>query len=243
MSFNISPINIYIYIYMHYETSRARLTTVNTGVCLTSFTSNGQQLDYYGAIEDIIKLSFNAGRRLEMVLLQCRWCDPKLGLVEVKSSSRLANFEPFAMAHQTTQVYYLHYPSPRRDIRGWWVVYKIQPGILSITNVDNVHDPHIVDVVLQEDALQGSFSIDLEGSFDDAIVSTNESDGVLDPKEIKIMEEQSSNEDPIDDDSDAAHGSEDEELELFQENSGQEDIDDEEDKKQADELEYDFDDY
>jgi hypothetical protein len=101
---------------------------------------------------------------------------------------------------------------------------------LSTTDVDNVHEPHTIDVAFQEDTLQGSFSIDLEGSFDDAIISTNVSDDALDPKEIKIIEEQSSNEDRIDDDSDAAHGSQEEKQEIFEENSGQVDTDNEEDK-------------
>ena len=74
--------------------------------------------------------------KLELVLFYCLWFDPTpnglrrtedLGLVEVKNALRLSNFDPFVMASQVTQVYYLSYPCKNRDLSPWWVVYQVSP--------------------------------------------------------------------------------------------------------------------
>ena len=117
-----------------YESGRPALTTINSGVCVTSYDETGNALEYYGVIEDIIKIEWEGSMKLELVLFYCRWFDPTpnglrrtedLGLVEVKNALRLSNFDPFVMASQVTQVYYLSYPCKNRDLSPWWVVYSV----------------------------------------------------------------------------------------------------------------------
>jgi hypothetical protein len=98
---------------------------------------DGNVLVYFGVIEDIIKISWEGREQLDLILFYCRWFDPtsrgvrrteNLGLVEVKHSSRLQNFEPFVLASQVTQVYYLSYPCVDKPcLRDWWVVYHVAP--------------------------------------------------------------------------------------------------------------------
>ncbi|VAH27984.1 unnamed protein product [Triticum turgidum subsp. durum] len=237
-----------------YEKKRRRLKTVNTGVCLSSFISETEQLEYYGVIEEIIKVSFTAGRKIEMVLFKCRWFDPikgvkpnaKLGLVEIKWSSRLSNFEPFAMAHQATQAYYLHYASSRRDLRDWRVVYTIQPST-SLSNFDDcANDPSTTDEYFQEGGQLGSFSVDGGKFVDESTEPRNESDDVeLDPSEIYVIENQGNNYEGEESSEDELDESTDEEEEDLPEEEGQEETYETEDEDDAIEhdSEYDDDDY
>ena len=101
-----------------YEHTRAALATTNCGVCVSSYDENDNILEYYGVIKDIIKVSWEGSMRLEVVIFECDWFDPtpagvrrteNLGLVEVKHSSRLTNFEPFVLASQVKQSKYIIY--------------------------------------------------------------------------------------------------------------------------------------
>uniref|UniRef100_A0A0A9AAM9 DUF4216 domain-containing protein n=1 Tax=Arundo donax TaxID=35708 RepID=A0A0A9AAM9_ARUDO len=56
--------------------TKSRLTIVNSGVCLSCVDENDNELEYYGVIEDIIKLKWEGSFQLEMVLFDCRWFDP-----------------------------------------------------------------------------------------------------------------------------------------------------------------------
>ncbi|KAJ3704077.1 hypothetical protein LUZ61_007782 [Rhynchospora tenuis] len=98
--------------------------TDNSGVCI-----EGETCDFYGILEDIVELDYSGCNKV--VLFKCSWfdawrgvkVDTEHGIVEVKHKSRLRNVdEPFGLACQAIQVYYLPYASKER--RDWWVVMK-----------------------------------------------------------------------------------------------------------------------
>jgi len=91
-SYGCYDVNGYRFRSEKYERGRPGLTTINTGVCVTSYDENNNALEYYGVIEDIIKIEWEGSLKLELVLFYCRWFDPTpnglrrtedLGLVEI----------------------------------------------------------------------------------------------------------------------------------------------------------------
>jgi len=112
-SYGCYDVNGYRFRSKKYESGRVGLTTINSGVCVTSFDESDNALEYYGIIEDIIKIEWEGSMKLELVLFYCSWFDPTpnglrriedLGLVEINHTLRLSNFGPFVVASKVTQV-------------------------------------------------------------------------------------------------------------------------------------------
>ena len=197
-SYGCYDVNGYRFRSEKYERGRPGLTTINTGVCVTSYDENNNALEYYGVIEDIIKIEWEGSLKLELVLFYCRWFDPTpnglrrtedLGLVEIKHALRLKSFDPFVMASQVTQVYYLSYPCKDKDLSPWWVVYQVAPhGCVPLNgaNDESMSSEHVIHDVDQEDGLDGTFVIDL-GEALDSLVSLG-SDEITDVVDLETIE-------------------------------------------------------
>jgi hypothetical protein len=110
--------------------------TNNSGVCMKSLTENGEG-DFYGVIENIFEIEYNYLDDMNtVVLFYCNWFDPssrgtkfnsKTNTVDIKMNKRYQPFDPFAMAHNVRQVYFVPYPSTRVDKRGWCTAIMTKP--------------------------------------------------------------------------------------------------------------------
>jgi len=97
--------------------------------------------------------------------------------------------EPFVLASQVKQVYYLPYPcKSSASLKDWWVAYKVSPlsnlSIPTMDEYDNEESP-CVDT-FQEDGLDGEFVIDIGLGLDDITISDG-FDEINDPNEIFML--------------------------------------------------------
>jgi hypothetical protein len=180
-SYGCYDVNGYRFRSKEHERYKSGLATVNTGVCVSCVDDDNKETEYDGVMKDIIKVKWAGRLQLEMVLFDCDWFDPtptgtrrteNLGLVEIKHAARLSVFEPFVLASQVKQVYYLPYACQRSDLKEWWVTYQVTPhGYVSVDDSADDPNPHIgpVEGVLffQEEGLEGTFVIDLNIDQDD----------------------------------------------------------------------------
>jgi hypothetical protein len=185
-SYGCYDVNGYRFRSENYERGRPGLTTINTGVCVTSYDENNNALEYYGVIKDIIKIEWEGSLKLELVLFYCHWFDPTPnGLRRTED----LNFDPFVMASQVTQVYYLSYPCKDNDLSPWWVVYQVAPhGCIPLNGANNesMSSEHVIHDVYQNDGLDGTFVIDLGEALDSLVFLG--SDGIADVVDLETIE-------------------------------------------------------
>jgi hypothetical protein len=166
-SYNTYDINGY-----RFRTTAHERKRHNAKIRISGVVTVGEDgVDYYGIIEEIIELCFGSTKPLKIVLFKCQWFhpfsgvrrSPNIGLVEVKKTSVLPGNEPFIVAHQATQVYYVSYPCKNvRSLVDWDVVYKVPPNtkLPTPSNEDYNIDPNTnVDEFFQEDGLPGNIEI------------------------------------------------------------------------------------
>ena len=129
--------------------------TVNSGVCMKGVTGRGED-DFYGVVEHIYELAYPyLDFDPKVVVFYCKWFDkspqgtqlnPKTNTVDIKMNRRYRLYDPFVIAQNVRQVYYVPYPLTRVDRRGWCVAIKTKPRGRIETSNDTVDDvPYQMD--------------------------------------------------------------------------------------------------
>ncbi|CAM8923525.1 unnamed protein product [Rhodiola kirilowii] len=101
---------------------------------------------FYGVIEEIIHMCCSHNPRLKVVLFKCRWIDPRYvqcfpntGVVEANLMRIYQPYDPFILAQQAEQVYFVEFPGQaNRTIQGWIAVCRVKPTNAIEMSVANV---------------------------------------------------------------------------------------------------------
>ena len=111
---------------------------MNSGICVKASGSGDDRLDFYGLLQEILELEYIGDPfNQKVVLFKGRWFDPtsrgtklvhpNYDFVEVNHKKEYQKYEPFILAQQAVQVYYVDYPGAKRDRVDWWAVCKTKP--------------------------------------------------------------------------------------------------------------------
>jgi hypothetical protein len=146
--------------------------------------AQGHESKYYRIIKNIIEYNFTGNKNLTTVFFDCDWFDPnhgtrenQFGMGEVKHAHRLRGCNPFILAPQVEQVYYMLYPCEK--LCAWWVVYRLNPCEWLHTPDDSgYHENQVavveVDEVYQDDELPCSFNIDPDSALHSLLSDAND---------------------------------------------------------------------
>lgn len=106
--------------------------TQNSGVAvIPEGSEDGDNVEYYGMLTEILELQFLGGRRVP--LFRCKWVDifnksrgiktDVYGLISINLKCLLKTDEPFVLASQASQAFFV------KDnlMKGWHLVVKVQP--------------------------------------------------------------------------------------------------------------------
>ena len=175
----------------HTESHGSMRSTSNSGVCIKGTNYSETESDYYGRLIEILQLEYPRLPIKRTILFKCNWFDPTVNvgmkvhkqyfLVDVNQKRKLSKDEPFILAMQAAQVYYVPYPSLRKDKSNWLAVCKVKAR--PVIDVPAAVDKTVTtNIAFQEDELVNQMlvaeqPIDAQRSIDESSLLLNDADG------------------------------------------------------------------
>ncbi|KAM0033948.1 hypothetical protein Hdeb2414_s0016g00491721 [Helianthus debilis subsp. tardiflorus] len=188
------------------EHGKGRATN-NYGVCMRGEAYNNEETDYYGLLDEILKLEYNGNGPSTNVLFNCTWFNIYRGvivnknkLVDVKHKSRLPGDDKFILASQAEQVFYTPYPTERSDTKDLWAIvktkarhiYDIAPPETEVANNENTEEHEFLQIDERfelPDKVTSSERINLVTDTDTTNQATNYEDEGFRGEEIEVEED------------------------------------------------------
>ncbi|KAL9667855.1 hypothetical protein QQ045_002224 [Rhodiola kirilowii] len=126
----------------HIESHGEGRNTVNSHV----YVKGIEGTHYYDVIEEIIHMRCRTNHRLKVVLFKCRWYDPHFvrshpsnGVVIVNTHRPYPQYDPYFLAQQAVQVYYVTFPGlAGQNNQGWVSICTVKPTNAINMDVANV---------------------------------------------------------------------------------------------------------
>ena len=134
-SYNVCIVNGYKFHTYSYGKSKS---TVNSGVCIRGSNYNYEEDDFYGILKEVVEVEYRARPIKKVVLFNFGWFDPtphphggtivhpKYKIVEVNTLKEYSKYDPFVLAKQASQVYFVPFPSKKKDKVNWRAVLKVR---------------------------------------------------------------------------------------------------------------------
>ncbi|CAM8905893.1 unnamed protein product [Rhodiola kirilowii] len=126
----------------HIESHGEWRNTVNSHV----YVKGTEGTHYYGVIEEIIHMRCRTNHRLKVVLFKCCWYDPQFvrsysfnGIVIINTHIPYPHYDPYILAHQAVQVYYVTFLGlAGQNNQGWVAICPVKPTNAIDMEVANV---------------------------------------------------------------------------------------------------------
>ncbi|CAM8959729.1 unnamed protein product [Rhodiola kirilowii] len=136
----------------HIESHGEGRNTMNSHV----YVKGTEGIHYYGVIDEIIHMRCRTHHTLRVLLFKCRWYDPQFvksypanGIVIVNTHRPYMHYDPYILAQQVVQVYYVTFPGlAGQNNQGWVAVCPVKQS--------NAIDMEVAIVPFQDDGQLGA---------------------------------------------------------------------------------------